>query len=73
MCHNFTLKCFNTTWMASCRAWNQPSGNVAAEKKKKYLRGCERESGCHGDAVADGPGGLDVGFYGPQDVRWGVE
>ena len=37
LCHIFTLKCFNTSWMASCHAWNQPSGNVAVEKK--YLWG----------------------------------
>lgn len=37
------------------------------------MRGCEKKSGCHGDAVADGPGGLDVGFSGPQEVRWDVE
>ena len=64
--------------MASCHAWNQPSGNVAVEKeekkkkKKTSMRGCEQESGCHGDAVT-GQEVLDVGFYGPQDVRQGVE
>lgn len=37
--HHFTLKCFNTSWMSSCHAWNQPSGNAAVEKKKKiYMR-----------------------------------
>lgn len=47
--------------MASCHAWNQPSGNVAVEKKIS-MRGCEQESGCHGDAVADGPGGAECWF-----------
>ena len=42
------------------------------KKKKTSMRGCEQESGCHGDAVT-GQEVLDVGFYGPQDVRQGVE
>lgn len=39
-------------------------------KKKKEE---EKKNSCHGDAVADGSGELDFGFYGPQDFRWGVE
>lgn len=46
--------------MASCHARNQPSGNVAVEEKKKSASGCEQDSGCHGDAVADGPGEMLV-------------
>lgn len=42
-------------------------------ERKISMRGCEQENGCHGDAAAGRPGELDVGFYGPQDVRRGVK
>lgn len=59
--------------MASCHTCNQPSGNVAVEKKNIYMRGCEQQSGYHGDAVAGGPGGAGCRFLWATGLQTGYE